>query len=259
MDGGALRKVTAAINSAKLKGDVPDFVPTWQAFVAACEARFDWYNHEHKHVEHGGNTPASVYFANFDLSWACRLTPEEEINLYRPFIERTPNRGEIRWINNLYHCELLVNLPSKTKVRVAYDMHNADHVWISDLQGKFIGIGVWNGNQVKGFPVSHTDNLKDTRIDGMVKRKQQGIDDAEAERGNVIDGEVLQRIEVIPQALEVPLMRVPVIPKEVEAPLKNLVIDGDFNRQEPEEPIRNYQEQTLWLAKLLADKKAAEE
>jgi len=273
MDSGALRKVTQAINSARLKGEVPNFVPTWQAFMAACEARFDWYNHEHKHVKHGGKTPASVYFANFDLSWACRLTPEEEINLYRPFIERTPDRGEIRWINNLYHCELLVGYPAKTKVRVAYDMHNADKVWISDLQGRFIGIGVWNGNQVKGFPVSKVEALKDQRIDGIVKLKQQGIADAEAERGTVIDGEVLQRIEVIPKAVEAPLIRIPVIPKAVEvplkrmpvipidaeAPLKPLVLAGDFNRQEPEETVRTYQEQTLWLAKLLADKKAAEE
>ena len=255
MDSGALRKVTAAINSAKLKGEVPEFVPTWQEFIAACEARFDWYNHQHEHVEHGGKPPASVYFANFDLSWACRLTEEEALNLYRPFIERTPDRGEIRWINNLYHCALLVGYPAKTKVRVAYDMLNADKVWISDLQGRFIGIGIWNGNQVEGFAKSLKDHLKIVRVDAKVKAAEVKIADAQAELGNnAIEGEVLQRLVVVPKAVEAPLMRVPVIPKEPEAPLTRPVLEGNFNTQESEEKTMTRQETAEWLQKRMADK-----
>ncbi len=260
MDSGALRKVTAAMNSAKLKGEVPSFVPTWQVFMAACEAQFDWYNHEHKHVKHGGKTPASVYFANFDLSWACRLTPEEEITLYRPSRERTPNRGEIRWINNIYFCKALEGYPAKTKVRMAYDMHDADHVWISDLQGRFIGIGIWKGNEVEGFAKSLKDHLKIMRVDAKVKAAEVKIADAEAELGNnAIDGEVLQRIPVIPQEIIPPLIRVPVPMQEKEEPLRPVVIEGDFNRQEPEDKPMTAQETTLVIARLMAAKKTAEE
>ena len=257
MDSGALRKVTQAINSAKLKGEVPEFVPTWQEFIAACEARFDWYNHEHipAGIKYGGKTRAAMYFANFDLSWACRLSEDEALNLYRPFVERMPNRGEIRWINNLYYCELLVDLPAKTKVRVAYDMLNADKVWISDLQGRFIGIGVWNGNQVEGFAKSLKDHLKIVRVDAKVKAAEVKIADAQAELGNhAIEGEVLQRLEVIPKAVEAPLMRVPVIPKEPEAPLTRPVLAGHFNTQASEEKTMTRQETAEWLQKRMADK-----
>jgi len=52
----------------------------------------------------------------------------------------------------------------------------------------------------------------------MIKRGQEKIDRANAERGHVIDGEVLKRVELTPaQTVE---------------PLKRIVVDGgDFSRQ----------------------------
>ena len=169
------------------------------------------------------------------------MSETEALTLYRPSVERTPNRGEIRWINNIYYHPALVDVPEKTLVRVAYDMHDANQVWISDLQGQFICIAEWNGNKVDGFAKSFKEKLKDGRIDGMVKRKQEGIADAEAERGTVLEGEVLERI--------------PTIPQEVVEPLKRIVVEGGFNRQEAEETVMTGQEMAVYLAKLMADKK----
>jgi len=102
MDGDTLRKNTQAINKAKRKGEVPEFVTPWPVFIEKCEARFEWYNTQHQHSELGGKTPAEVYHANFDERWACRLTEDETVNLYRPWRIRTPIRGEVRWNNNIY-------------------------------------------------------------------------------------------------------------------------------------------------------------
>lgn len=226
MDEGTMRKNTQAIESAKRKGKVPEFVPSWQQFIEDCETRFHWYNTEHKHSSLGGKTPAEVYHAGFDEKWHCPLTQDEIINLYRPSVDRTPNRGEIRWLNNIYFHPSLAELPANTKVRTHYDISDASKVWVFDLNGRFICEAVFEGNKKAGFAMSLKDSVKEKRIENMVKRGQEKIDRANAERGNLIDGEVLTRIPAIPSA-----------PVE---PLKRVVIDGEFQKKEPEEKTMGY-------------------
>ncbi len=226
MDGDTLRKNTQAINRAKTRGEVPEFVPSWSVFMEKVEARIHWYNTEHQHSALGGRTPAEVYRANSDASWHCPLTEDEVITLYRPFEIRTPSRGEVRWNNNIYFHPALAELPANSKVRVAYDLSDAKQVWVSDLNGRLICIAEFEANTTKGFAVSVIDSLKEKRIDGMVKRGQATIDKANAERGNVIDGEVLQRIEY-----EAP---------EMIEPLK--IVQPDFAQQQPEEQRLSYLE-----------------
>jgi putative transposase len=195
MDEGMMRKNTQAIESAKRKGEVLNFVPTWQQFIDACEARFHWYNTQHQHSSLGRKAPAEMYRANFDESWACPLTEDETINLYRPFVTRTPARGEIRWLNNIYFHQSLVELPTNTKVRMAYDMSDASKVWVSDLNGRFICEAEFEGNKRAGFAVSLKDSLKEKRIDNKIKKAEEKIALAEMERGNTFDGESRNVIE----------------------------------------------------------------
>ena len=239
MDSGALRKVTNAINSAKSKGEVPAFVPTWQEFMTACEERFDWYNHNHQHRSLKGKTPAAVYFANFDPTWACALTEHEIINLYRPFVLRMPARGEVKFLNNVYAHPDLVHVPDKTRVRVAFDLHDAKQVWISDLEGCFICVAGFESNSVSAFPWSKKDQLKQQRLQGIEKLAQGKVDHARAEMGYVIEGES----EV--------LQAVPVIPREIEEPLMAPVLEPAFNTQKPvdDAPTQTYQELVLSLQK----------
>jgi putative transposase len=123
----------------------------------------------------------------------------------------------VRWLNNIYFHQALAELPDNTKVRVAYDLSDANQVWVSDLQGRFICEAVWDGNKRAGFPVSMIDALKENRIAGKKKRGQAMIDTADAERGNVIDSEVLQRV--------------PVIPSEPVEQLKRVVIESEFQKK----------------------------
>lgn len=220
MDSDALRKITAGINSAKTKnGVMPEFVPTWEEFMTDCEARFDWYNTQHKHSSLGGKTPAEVYHANFDESWACKLTDEERATLYRPYVLRTPRRGEVRFINNIYFHKALEALPVNAQVQVAYDLHDADQVWISDLDGVFVCEAIWDGNKVDGFAKTYVEELKQQRVKGIKKRATDKLDAAELEAGAVLEGEFRQVIEfVLPETAPEKIVLQPVIeqPEVVE-------------------------------------------
>lgn len=226
MDGEAMRKNTVAINSAKTKGEIPEFVTPWNEFKRLCEERIHWYNTQHKHSALGGKTPAEVYHSKFDDSWACHLSDEEKATLYRPFKERMPSRGEVRFLNNIYFNKKLLELPAKTKVRMAFDLRDPSVVWISDLQGVFICEAVWDGNKVAGFPVSMMDDLKEKRKVRQKKSLQEKIDLVDMEDGTVIDGEVLQRVEYMPA--------------ETLEPLK--IVQADFSQQQPEEERLSYVE-----------------
>ncbi|WP_171695109.1 DDE-type integrase/transposase/recombinase [Methylomonas sp. ZR1] len=190
MDAETLRKNTVAINSAKNKnGEMPDNVPFWEEFIAACEARFEWYNTQHKHSALGGKTPAEVYYANFDDSWHCHLTDDEKATLYRPFKERTPARGEIRHLNNIYFHAALAALPANTKVRMYYDLYNADQVWVTDLDGVAICVAEWNGNRVAAFPITPRQNLKIQRAKAKKKLGQERFDVADIELNGLLDAD----------------------------------------------------------------------
>ncbi|OQW74826.1 MAG: hypothetical protein BVN35_09425 [Proteobacteria bacterium ST_bin11] len=239
MDGGAARKNTIDINAAKKRGELAENVPSWDEFKGKVEARIHWYNTEHQHSALDGKTPADVYFANFDDSWAVHLTDEEKTTLYRPYKERTPTRGEINLHRNIYFSKKLEELPAKAKVRATYDLRDPSKIWVSDLDGVFICEAVWDGNKVAGFPESLMDQLKENRKEGKKKRAMEKYNEAEMEGRSVIEGEVLKRIEFNAG--------------ETIEPLK--IVQPDFIKQKPEEEKRLSYLDTMKA--LYGDQKAA--
>lgn len=219
MDKETLRKNTVAINAAKNKnGKMPDNVPHWEEFIAACEARFEWYNAHHKHSALGGKTPAEVYYANFDESWACHLTDDEKVTLYRPFKERTPSRGEIKHLNNVYFHSALAALPANTKVRMYYDIYDPNQVWVTDLTGVPICVAEWNANSSTGFPVSLRQKLKIQRAKNKKKLGEERFNVADTELNSLLDADY-SLIEAIP-AKDLPGMRFTA--EKVEAELSEM-------------------------------------
>lgn len=176
MDSNTLQKNTRAINSAKTKGEVPQFVPSWYEFMDECIKQFEWYNNKHEHQALGGKTPSQAYLDNLDPLMVLPLTDEEHRDLYRPHVLRTPSRGEVSLYNNKYFSKKLEELPAKTQVRVAYDLNDAQQVWIKDLDGRDICTAEFDGNKVDAFPKTFVDQLKDKRIDGVIRRKEQQIE-----------------------------------------------------------------------------------
>lgn len=229
MDGDTLQKNTRAINSAKTKGEVPQFVPSWYEFMDECIKQFDWYNNKHEHQALGGKTPGQAYRDNLDVLMVLPLTDEECRDLYRPHVLRTPSRGEVSLYNNKYFNKSLEELPAKTQVRVAYDLNNADKVWIKDLDGRDLCEAYFDDNKVAAFPKSFVDQLKDKRIDGVIKRREKQIETIKQER----------------TLLEYQELEVFKIPEELKPEPEEKLIRFEFQRQEPEEEKQMTYAETL--------------
>ncbi len=77
--------------------------------------------------------------------------------------------------------ELVDVLPEGAKVRVRYDLHNADKVWLLTLDGVYLGEAQWNGHVKEAFAQSRMDQLRQERADNKVRRGEQIIAEAQAE------------------------------------------------------------------------------
>ena len=144
------------------------------------------------------------------------------------------------------------------KVVVAYDSMNYDEVLVKDMKGELICIAPFleatGYRSVTGAEAADEKravaNLKNLDKKKVVVSKRAGLTD-----GNIIEGEVLQRIPVIMREVEEPLLSLQEVLQAIEEPLKSTVVEGNFNKA-PEVAMMSYQEQMVWLEKLLADKKA---
>ncbi|MFC3875389.1 Mu transposase C-terminal domain-containing protein [Neisseria musculi] len=109
------------------------------------------------------------------------LSPLELDMMYRPEEERIPDRGVLNLWNNTYFNEALLDY-SGQKVRVAYDIHNAESVIVKDMQGKVICKAVFNGNKRAAFAETRMEQLADRRRKGQARRLQNKMDLIEAQR-----------------------------------------------------------------------------
>lgn len=194
-DRETLNKMTRQIDSAKRRGEVPDFIPSWKQFIDELEKVINDYNANHEHRSLGGKTPAEVYAAKLDPLTAVPLTPDEQRDLYRPEVERSTSRGEVNMFNNIYFLRELAELPLKTKVRVAFDIHDPSKVWVKDLEGRLLGEAIWDGNKRDGFPKPYIQKLRDERVAGMVGRAQEKIKTAQLELVETINQVAMDNYE----------------------------------------------------------------
>ena len=168
--GDALNDVQAAAKRA---------LPTWGRFLADLKAVFDWYNDEHTHRslpidrETGKHFTPMAYYkwrlqedgARVDLP---RLTQEELDFLYRPEEVRDVKRGVVKLFNNAYFSADLAAYHGE-KVRVSYDIHNADWVLVKEMSGKLICRAVFEGNRKQAFAETRLEQLADRRRDGRAR------------------------------------------------------------------------------------------
>lgn len=113
------------------------------------------------------------------------LSPLELDFMYRPEEERIPDRGVVSLHNNTYFHQGLLDY-SGQKVRVAYDIHDADHVIVKDMQGKVICKAVFNGNKRAAFAETRMEQLAERRRKGQAKRLQDKMDLIEAQGGKTL-------------------------------------------------------------------------
>lgn len=185
-DENATNKMLKLLNR-KDQGGIT--IPSFRQLLDDVERVVNDYNQHHEHRALDGNTPEDQYQARIDKDSIVFGPTDDEIHaLWMPEVIRKPQRGLVSLFGNEYvNRQLPALLAEGAKVRVRYDLHDPDKVWLLTLEGVFIGEAIWNGHRVAAFPVPEMDRLREIRAKGRVKRGEKIIAEAQAELGNVFD------------------------------------------------------------------------
>ena len=198
-DKEAVRKMLVGLN--KKDGTGRAVLPSWRQLLDDCERVLGWdgeYNRLHAHRALDERTPTEEYALRLDANAeACGPSDDELAVLWMPEVGRVPQRGLISIFNNVYANTMLIDaLAEGEKVRVRFDLHDADKVWVLRMDGTFLCVAEWNAHKRAAWPVPYIDKKRQDRADGKIKRAVRDINEANAELGNVIEaqGEFTQDI-----------------------------------------------------------------
>ena len=93
----------------------------------------------------------------------------ESLYLFMPQEVRVVQRGQVTLRRNVYYSADLQEYNGDW-LRVAFDMHNAERVWLFDDDGRYVCHADWNGNRIDSMPVSMIKQAKEKRVAGQIKR-----------------------------------------------------------------------------------------
>lgn len=141
----------------------------WDLFVQFCdETLADYNNRAHRSL---GNTSPNLTLRAFQAKgWEPHtLAAEELATLFRPRVTRTLARAEIRLFNNIYFARELEEFHG-LEAHIAYDIHNADTIWVYAPDGRLICEAQVNGNSKHYYPVPVIEQAKQKRAQGRLAR-----------------------------------------------------------------------------------------
>lgn len=201
------------------KNGVVHMALSWTLFIQLCEDAIDAYNRR----PHSGlpkfsdednrrrhYSPAEYWrhrAETLDGYTVETIADDVADMLFKPRITRTVNRGEVQLFNNKYFSQALAGLHGE-EVQVAYDIHDADFVWIYGLEGEFICKAEWGGNEKAYFPKPVVELAREQRADAQIKLLEGKIEDRLQERsgGNLLEAipaNELPGMEIIAKKIEV--------------------------------------------------------
>jgi putative transposase len=177
-------------NAIKNGGALP--LMAWEQFMRFCQEQIDKYNArphstlpkivdpadgKRRHM-----TPDEALDAFRAKGWEpIRLNDAETRSVFRPRVERTVARGEIALFNNRYFSGLLEEFHGE-RVQIAFDIHDAQRVWVHHMDGRFICTAEFGANQRHYMPMSFVERAREKRADARLKRLDIHRDEIEAER-----------------------------------------------------------------------------
>lgn len=172
-------------------------LPSWEdhkAWVAACIARdndtphralpkfVDPVDGKRRHM-----TPNECWESFVAKGWQPSMpSPTQLEGLFRPHVIGNVRREIIRFNNVDYHHRDLADHHGR-KVQVGFDIHDPTHIWVRDLDGRFICRATKDGHAQPYF-----DKIKLDRAKGRRTRILQKLNEVEAELGgSMIEAEAL--------------------------------------------------------------------
>ena len=188
----ALRDIPALKNIASL---TPHMMPSWERMKEIIYQAVEEYNNSpHRSMEKVRDVSVNVRHMTPNELWAMKemqmqsenkalekVGEDEQMYVFLPQEIRTIERCQVKLRNNVYFNKAFEEW-NGCEVRVAYDEHNADRVWLFDDVGRYLGHMDWNANVRDFFPKSVVEQAKDKRIDAQVKRLETKISVVEAAR-----------------------------------------------------------------------------
>ena len=194
MDAQAKQKVHKLTRRDVALSGQSKYLMSFNAFVKFCDAKVEAYNSKpHRGLpmifdEALGKkrhmSPNEAWEQGMkDGAQLVTITREESRELFRPMKECKVLRGEVRLFNNLYFSHDLTEYHGDI-VRVAYDIHNANVVWVYDQQGRFVSEAVFEANKRSYMPETALEVANRKRIEGQLRRvDSKRADILEAQQG----------------------------------------------------------------------------
>lgn len=170
-------------------------LPTWQQFIDAVQVEIDRYNNHHIHREIG-TTPARKRRELLAKAEIIYITAVEARDLFRPSLLRVAQRGWINLFNNVYFSQKLLDVDGQ-QVQVSIDIHDPSSVIIRQKNGTYICEAMLDGNKRDAFPMSLVEKARKDRAQGRLKRKQEQVDEINAELNPVLTIEQNQGAELL--------------------------------------------------------------
>ena len=181
--GVDLQSLPALKNIASLS---PRLLPTFEEMKRLVYAAVEEYNDTpHRSMEKVRDVSGAVRHQTPNELWAVKaalaenspdrrdrfvkIESEEQMFLFLPQEIRTVQRCEVSLRNNRYYSPLLEEYHQQ-QVRIAYNEHNADRVWVLDMDGRFIAAADWDANARDFYPKAVVEQAKDKRLQGQINR-----------------------------------------------------------------------------------------
>ena len=154
----------------------------WDDFLAFARERVAEYN-ARPHSTLKKRSPDEVWQGFALNGWQAMKEDAATLDgLFRPRVERTVARAEVRLFNNVYFNAALAELHGET-VQVGYDIHDANRVWVYLADGRFVCAADWNANREAYFPQPVVEQKREARADARLRRIDGKRMEVEAERG----------------------------------------------------------------------------
>lgn len=181
--GRRLMKQEAALKGVPALGNIlslsPNLLPDFDEFRRiAAQAVEDYNNRPHRSLPKITDISGSPRHMTPNELWALKESQGAEIQtvdeaeslyLFMPQEVRVVQRGQVTLRRNVYYSADLQEY-NGDRLRVAFDMHNAERVWLFDDDGRYVCHADWNGNRIDYMPVSVIEQAKEKRVAGQIKR-----------------------------------------------------------------------------------------
>ncbi len=184
------KDVKQALKKGK-QGKTSELLLSWQEFLDFCALTIEQYNRR----EHSGlprftdpetghrrhMCPLEMWSKWLAEGWQPEIPePFELESLFRPHVTVITRRGEVRLFGNIYYAPELVHYGGQNVI-VAYDIHDANNVWVKDREERLICIARWNANKKAFYPVPAVEHAREERKNRRLKTLERHLDEIQAE------------------------------------------------------------------------------